>query len=90
MTILSCPACENSTLASGKGIDLEAPFSRFERRGKVGRQPVFKCVECGAIMIVRNRLFGRGLEAEAVEDETWLEMESAWQRRTDELSDRDR
>ena len=90
MTVLSCPDCENSTLASGKGIDLEAPSSRFERRGKVGRQPVFKCVECGATLIVRNRLFGRGLEAEVVDDDTWVEMERAWQLRTDELMDRDR
>jgi hypothetical protein len=81
MKTLACPECLSIGVAEGKGIHLEA--SGFERRGKLRRRPVFKCEECEAILVVRTRLFG-GYEAEAVDDDTRVAMETAWQSQADD------
>lgn len=51
--------------------------AEFERRGKLGRHPVFKCRGCGAVVIVKRRLLG-GLTVASVDDETAATMNAAW------------
>jgi hypothetical protein len=86
MPSLTCPVCEREGEISGKGIYADSVDGAFERRGKVGRRPVFKCGECEAILIVRPRLFGvLGMDAHAVDDDTWVDMEVAWGSHQDAL-----
>ena len=87
MKVLSCPECFNVSSVEGKGIHLEAAHA-FERRGKIRRRPVFKCDKCDAILVVRTKLFGNP-EAQAVDDDTWVAMESAWQTQMEAHASRD-
>jgi hypothetical protein len=72
MATVRCPNC-------GVKGELRGPAEAFEPRGHLpDERPVRRCRNCGAGVVLRDRLIRPGVKAELVDPAVWRRLEDRW------------